>query len=381
MARIAVAGAGFSGAVIAHELARAGHEIDVFDPRPHVAGNCYTERDADTGILLHRYGPHIFHTDNERVWDYVRRFDEFMPFINRVKAVVRGHVYSMPVNLHTINQYFGLCLNPADARAFLAAQAESLPSAPRNFEEQALAGMGRPLYEAFFRGYTQKQWGRSPTELPASVLKRLPLRFSYDDNYYASRWQGLPRHGYTRIVERLLDQRGIRVHLGVPFTRAMSADYLRVFYSGPIDAWFDHVDGRLGYRTLDFRLERHEGDYQGNAVINYCDAEVPWTRIAEHKHFAPWESHAATIISREYSRDCGPDDTPYYPVRLASEKALLARYVERARAERRVSFVGRLGTYRYLDMHVTIAEALAWADRCKAHGPAELPAFNVDPLG
>lgn len=381
MARIAVAGAGFSGAVIAHELARAGHEIDVFDPRPHVAGNCYTERDADTGILLHRYGPHIFHTDNERVWDYVRRFDEFMPFINRVKAVVRGHVYSMPVNLHTINQYFGLCLNPADARAFLAAQAESLPSAPRNFEEQALAGMGRALYEAFFRGYTQKQWGWSPTELPASVLKRLPLRFSYDDNYYASRWQGLPRHGYTRIVERLLDQRGIRVHLGVPFTRAMSADYLRVFYSGPIDAWFDHVDGRLGYRTLDFRLERHEGDYQGNAVINYCDAEVPWTRIAEHKHFAPWESHAATIISREYSRDCGPDDTPYYPVRLASEKALLARYVERARAERRVSFVGRLGTYRYLDMHVTIAEALAWADRCKAHGPAELPAFNVDPLG
>ncbi len=381
MARIAVAGAGFSGAVIAHELARAGHEIDVFDPRTHVAGNCHTERDADTGILLHRYGPHIFHTDNERVWDYVRRFDEFMPFTNRVKAVVRGQVYSMPLNLHTINQYFGLCLNPADARAFHAAQAESLPSAPRNFEEQALAGMGRALYEAFFRGYTQKQWGRAPTELPASVLKRLPLRFSYDDNYYASRWQGLPRHGYTRIVERLLDQRGIRVHLGVPFTRAMSADYLRVFYSGPIDAWFDHVDGRLGYRTLDFRLERHEGDYQGNAVINYCDAEVPWTRIAEHKHFAPWESHAATIISREYSRDCGPDDTPYYPVRLASEKALLARYVERARAERRVSFVGRLGTYRYLDMHVTIAEALAWADRCKAHGPAELPAFNVDPLG
>ncbi len=381
MARIAVAGAGFSGAVIAHELARAGHEIDVFDPRAHVAGNCYTERDAHTGILLHRYGPHIFHTDNERVWDYVRRFDEFMPFTNRVKAVVRGQVYSMPVNLHTINQYFGLSLNPAEARAFLEAQAEPMPSAPRNFEEQALSGMGRALYEAFFRGYTQKQWGRSPTELPASVLKRLPLRFNYDDNYYASRWQGLPRHGYTRIVERLLDQRGIRLHLGVPFTRAMGADYQRVFYSGPIDAWFDHVDGRLGYRTLDFRLERLEGDFQGNAVLNYCDAEVPWTRIAEHKHFAPWESHAATIITREFSRDCGPNDTPYYPVRLASEKALLARYVERARAERRVSFVGRLGTYRYLDMHVTIAEALDWADRCKAEGLAELPAFNVDPLG
>lgn len=380
MARIAVAGAGFSGAVIAHELARAGHTIDVFEPRPHVAGNCHTERDSGSGILLHRYGPHIFHTDNERVWNYVRRFDEFMPFTNRVKAVVRAQVYSMPVNLHTINQFFGQCLGPADARAFLAAQAERPAGEPRNFEEQALAGMGRALYEAFFRGYTQKQWGRAPSELPASVLKRLPLRFSYDDNYYASRWQGLPRHGYTRIVERMLDARGIRVHLGIPFTRAMCAGYARVFYTGPIDAWFDHADGRLGYRTLDFSFERHDGDFQGNAVINYCDSDVPWTRIAEHKHFAPWETHQATIISREHSRSCEPADTPYYPLRLATEKALLARYVERARAEAKVSFVGRLGTYRYLDMHVTIAEALAWADRCKAEGPSNLPAFNVDPL-
>ncbi len=381
MAHIAVAGAGFSGAVIAHELARAGHTVDVFEPRSHVAGNCHTERDADSGILLHRYGPHIFHTDNERVWNFVRRFDEFMPFTNRVKAVVRGQVYSMPVNLHTINQFFGQCLDPGGARAFLAAQAERFEGEPRNFEEQALAGMGRALYEAFFRGYTLKQWGRAPAELPASVLKRLPLRFSYDDNYYSSRWQGLPRHGYTHIVERLLDARGIRVHLGTPFTRAMGADYLRVFYSGPIDAWFDHADGRLGYRTLDFSFERHHGDFQGNAVINYCDADIPWTRIAEHKHFAPWETHEATVISREHSRHCEAGDTPYYPLRLAAEKALLARYVERARAEPKVSFVGRLGTYRYLDMHVTIAEALAWADRCKAEGPAALPALNVNPLG
>ncbi len=381
MARIAVAGAGFSGAVIAHELAHAGHQVDVFEPRSHVAGNCYTERDAGSGILLHRYGPHIFHTDNERVWDYVRRFDEFMPFTNRVKAVARGQVYSMPVNLHTINQFFGLCLNPTGARAFLAAQAERGPEAPSNFEEQALAGMGRALYETFFRGYTQKQWGRKPSELPASVLKRLPLRFSYDDNYYASRWQGMPRHGYTRIIERMLDQRGIRVHLGTAFTRAMCADYARVFYSGPIDAWFGHAEGRLGYRTLDFSIERHDGDFQGNAVINYCDPEVPWTRIAEHKHFAPWEAHQSTLISREYSRECGPGDTPYYPLRLASEKSLLARYVALARAESRISFVGRLGTYRYLDMHVTIAEALAWADRVRAGSLVDLPAFNVDPLG
>lgn len=380
MARIAVAGAGFSGAVIAQELARAGHEIDVFEPRAHVAGNCHTERDADSGILLHRYGPHIFHTSNERVWDYVRRFDEFMPFTNRVKALVRGQIYSMPVNLHTINQFFGRCLSPAGARALLAALAERPDGEPRNLEEQALAGMGRALYEAFFQGYTQKQWGRAPAELPASVLKRLPLRFNYDDNYYASRWQGMPRHGYTRIVERLLDQRGIRVHLGTAFTRALRDDYARVFYSGPIDAWFGHDEGRLGYRTLDFSIERHDGDFQGNAVINYCDPDVPWTRIAEHKHFAPWETHERTVIAREYSRDCEPGDTPYYPIRLATEKALLARYVERARAERRVSFVGRLGTYRYLDMHVTIAEALDWADRCVGGGLDALPAFNVDPL-
>ncbi len=380
MARIAVAGAGFSGAVIAHELARAGHRVDVFEPRPHVGGNCHTERDADSGILLHRYGPHIFHTDNERVWDYVRRFDEFMPFTNRVKAVVRGQVYSMPVNLHTINQFFGRCHGPAEARDFLATQVEPVPGGPRNFEEQALSGMGRALYEAFFRGYTQKQWGRAPSELPASVLKRLPLRFSYDDNYYASRWQGLPRHGYTHIVERLLDVPGVHVHLGRAFTRAMRDDHEHVFYSGPIDAWFGHDEGRLGYRTLDFHLERHDGDFQGNAVLNYCDPEVPWTRIAEHKHFAPWESHDGTVISREYSRDCGPGDTPYYPIRLATEKALLARYVERARAEKGISFVGRLGTYRYLDMHVTIAEALGWADRCASGGFAELPAFSPDPL-
>ena len=380
MARIAVAGAGFSGAVIAHELARAGHRVDVFEPRAHVGGNCYTERDADSGILLHRYGPHIFHTDNERVWDYVRRFDEFMPFTNRVKAVARGQVYSMPVNLHTINQFFGLCLSPIGARTFLASQAEPPQRAPANFEEQALAGMGRALYETFFRGYTQKQWGRAPAELPASVLKRLPLRFSYDDNYYASRWQGMPRHGYTYMIERLLDQAGIAVHLGTPLTRAMRTDYARVFYSGPIDAWFGYAEGRLGYRTLDFSLERHDGDFQGNAVVNYCDPEVPWTRIAEHKHFSPWETHAPTLISREYSRDCGPADTPYYPLRLATEKALLARYVAMARAEQGVSFVGRLGTYRYLDMHVTIAEALAWVDRCRAEGLESLPALNVDPL-
>ncbi len=380
MTRIAVVGAGFSGAVIAHELAADGFEVEVFEARDHPAGNCHTERDADTGILLHRYGPHIFHTSNERVWNYVRRFDEFMPFTNRVKAVVRGRVYSMPVNLHTINQFFGQAFSPAEARAFLEARADLSIAEPRTFEEQALRFMGRELYEAFFRGYTQKQWGMAPSELPASILRRLPLRFNYDDNYYASTWQGMPRHGYTHIIEQLLDRPGIRVHLATAFDRAMAGDYARVFYSGPIDAWFGHAEGRLGYRTLDFAGERHDGDFQGNAVINYCDPEVPWTRIAEHKHFAPWETHEASWIFRETSRLCEPGDTPYYPIRLAQEKGQLARYIELAREEKQVSFVGRLGTYRYLDMHVTIAEALAWADRWRADGMDQLPVFNVNPL-
>ncbi len=380
MTRVAIAGAGFSGAVIAHELARLGYKVDVFETRKHVAGNCHTERDSATGILVHRYGPHIFHTSNERVWQYVRRFDDFMPFTNRVKAVVRGRVYSMPVNLHTINQFFGMALGPSEARAFLAARADRAIDEPRTFEEQALRFMGPELYEAFFKGNTRKQWGIAPAELPASILKRLPLRFSYDDNYYASTWQGMPRHGYTAIIERMLDQPGIRVQLGTSFSRAMAADYAHVFCSAPIDAWFGHSEGRLGYRTLDFAAERHDGDFQGNAVINYCDEDVPWTRIAEHKHFAPWESHEATIIYRESSRDCGPNDTPYYPIRLAKEKGQLSRYIALAEAEHGVSFVGRLGTYRYLDMHITIAEALDWADRVRAGGLQSLPAFAVSPL-
>lgn len=380
MTRVAIVGAGFSGAVLAHELARQGYESDVFEARAHVAGNCHTERDSSTGILMHRYGPHIFHTSHQRVWDYVRRFDEFMPFTNRVKAIVRGRVYSMPVNLHTINQFFGMALGPAQAQAFLAARADTSVTEPRTFEEQALRYMGRELYEAFFKGYTRKQWGLAPSELPASILKRLPLRFNYDDNYYASTWQGMPRHGYTAIVEKMLDQPGIRVHLRTAFSRPMAADYAHVFCSAPIDAWFDHAEGRLGYRTLDFATERHDGDYQGNAVINYCDEQVPWTRIAEHKHFSPWENHDATIISRESSRDCGPSDTPYYPIRLAKEKGQLARYIALAEHEHGVSFVGRLGTYRYLDMHVTIAEALDWADRVRAGGLQGLPRFAVSPL-
>ncbi|WP_374488231.1 UDP-galactopyranose mutase [Zoogloea sp.] len=380
MSNIAIVGAGFSGAVIARELASAGHSVTVFDSRSHVAGNCHTERDEDTGVMTHIYGPHIFHTSNEKVWNYIRQFDEFVPYVNRVKAIYNGRVYSLPINLLTINTFFGKTFSPAEAAEFMATLGDSDITDPQTFEEQALRFVGWDLYEAFFKGYTLKQWGLHPSELPASILKRLPVRFNYDDNYYASTFQGIPRNGYTYIVEKMLDHPGIQVHLNAPFQRGMAEQYDHVFYSGPVDAWFGYSEGRLGYRTLDFQVERHEGDYQGNAVINYCNQDVPWTRISEHKHFTPWEQHAKTLIYKEFSRLCGAEDTPYYPIRLVKDKSLLARYVDMARAEQKVTFVGRLGTYRYLDMHITIAEALDAASQfLTLEKGQQMPSFTVDP--
>lgn len=383
MKKIAIAGAGFSGAVIAQQLSKADYAIDVFDSRSHVAGNCHSQRDPETGIMVHTYGPHIFHTSNEKVWNYVRQFDQFMPFVNRVKAITKGRVFSLPVNLLTINQFFGKTFNPQQAEAFLASIGDQSIEAPQTFEEQALRFVGKDLYEAFFKGYTTKQWGMHPSELPASILRRLPVRFNYDDNYYASNFQGMPKNGYTCIVEKMLDHPNIKLHLNTKFERTMAGEYDHVFYSGPIDAWFGHSEGRLGYRTLDFVPEWHTGDYQGNPVINYCDEDIPWTRISEHKHFSPWESHDNTVIFKEYSRFCEENDTPYYPIRLAREKSQLKRYIDMASNETKLTFVGRLGTYRYLDMHVTIAEALDVAERFMAccSSQQRMPVFMVDPLG
>lgn len=380
--KIAIVGTGFTGAVIANELAHAGYKVTVFDSRSHVAGNCHTERDQDTNVMIHVYGPHIFHTSNEKVWNYIRQFDEFMPFVNRVKAIYNGRVYSLPINLMTINAFFGKIFSPTEAAEFMASIGDSSIVDPQSFEEQALRFVGRDLYEAFFKGYTQKQWGLHPSVLPASILKRLPVRFNYDDNYYASTYQGIPKHGYTFIVDKMLDHPNITVLLNTNFERVMAGDYDHVFYSGPIDAWFNYKEERLGYRTLDFQVERHDGDYQGNAVINYCNEEVPWTRISEHKHFAPWESHEKTLIYKEYSRPCNENDIPYYPIRLVKDKNQLAVYVQMAKQEKSVTFVGRLGTYRYLDMHVTIAEALDAAEAYlkTRHNGQTLASFLVDPL-
>jgi UDP-galactopyranose mutase len=375
--KIAVVGAGFSGAVIAHQLARAGYQVDVFEARDHLGGNSHTQRDAQTGVMLHVYGPHIFHTDHDRVWQFVQQFGEFMPFVNRVKAITNGQVFSLPINLHTINQFFGKTLRPAEAKAFIEAQADMSIVNPQTFEEQALRFIGRDLYEAFFKGYTIKQWGLEPSALPASILKRLPVRFNYDDNYFNHRFQGMPKAGYTALIEQMLALDGIAVFMNQPFVVAQRSDYDHVFYTGPLDAWYGHIYGRLPYRTLDFEVFRDEGDYQGNAVMNYCDQSVPYTRITEHKHFSPWESHEQTVCYRELSRACGEQDIPYYPIRQNQEMALLSRYLELAKQEQKLTFVGRLATYRYLDMDVTIAEALAVADRF-LQAPQTMPSLLID---
>lgn len=375
-------GAGFSCAVIARELAEAGNGITIIEQRPHIAGNCYSERDRESNVIVHKYGPHIFHTDNVRVWDYINRFGEMLPYVNRVKAVSNGRIYSLPINLHTINQLFETHLSPNEAKELIESKADLSIEEPKTFEEQALRFVGPEIYNAFFAGYTRKQWGIEPSELPASILKRLPIRFNYDDNYFAHKYQGMPKNGYTGIVAAMLDHPSITVHLSTPYRMGMRNDYDHIFWSGPLDAWFDYEFGRLGYRTLDFEPVRGSGDMQGNAVINYCDSNVPYTRITEHKHFAPWETHEQSICFMEYSRQCDENDTPYYPIRLVKDKTLLKQYVEKAYHEKNVTFVGRLGTYRYLDMDVTIKEALDVADAVKASLAAsdDLKPFYVKPL-
>lgn len=356
---ILIAGAGLSGAVIARELAEAGHRVTVVESRSHIAGNCHTVRDEGTGVLVHRYGPHIFHTANTEVWEYVNRFARFRPYRHRVLTTVRGDVYRLPINLRTINQFFGTEMSPPEAEAFIAAKAEHGSAPPRTFEEQALAMVGRELYEAFFQGYTEKQWGCSPQDLPASILKRLPLRFNEDDSYFDHPFQAIPEDGYTPMVAAMLDHPGIEVILDHHLNPTDVPQTAHLFWSGPLDAYFGQDLGALGYRTLDFTHHRGKGDYQGCPVMNYGDRDVAWTRITEHKHFAPWENHGGTVWTKEVSRACDAGDIPYYPIRLADEKALLGDYVTRAEQLEKVTFVGRLGTYRYLDMDVCVAEALA----------------------
>jgi len=359
--RILVVGSGLSGAVIARELAEKELKVHVIEKRLHVAGNVYTERDKKTGIIKHIYGPHIFNTDNEAVWNYVNGFTKFDNFINRVKTCFQNQIYSMPINLHTINQFFAKNFSPQEAKDFIQHIRFKDIKHPENFEEQALSMLGSDLYEAFLKNYTIKQWGCDPKEIPASVLKRLPLRFNYNDNYYNKKYQGIPTNGYTELVQNILDHKNISLSLGLNFDHELEKEYEKIFYTGKIDEYFHYCFGQLGYRTVYWEDFIYEGDFQGNPVINYSDLKIPHTRVIEHKHFSPNSSYDKTLVSLEYSKETTMEDEPFYPKRLARDIQILEKYQELISQQTKVVFLGRLATYRYLDMDKVIEEAIEQA--------------------
>lgn len=381
--RFLVVGAGLTGATIARILADAGFGSDVIEETDHVAGHCHTSRDDQTGIMMHRHGPHTLHSDKDAIWAFLERFATIHPYKHRKQAWAEGRLFPMPINLQTLCAFFEQDFTPETARAFLSEQALPIDGEPQTFEEAGLSRVGPRLYNAFYRGYTIKQWGRQPGELPAFVFGRLPIRFESDRNVYHHGRQGQPVGGYTAMVERMLDHPAIRVTLGRAFDPAADRSaYHHVFYSGPIDRFFEWRLGRLAYRTLDFEVERGTGLFQDCGTVNYCDLETPWTRVCEHKHFSPWEEHAQTVYSREFSREATPRDAPYYPIPLAGENTRYGSYVDLAQAQSGVSFVGRLGTYRYLDMDVAIGEAMdaAQATLAALSTGLPLPAFFVRDL-
>jgi len=363
--RYLIVGAGFSGAVLANYLVtKLDCTVDLWDERNHIGGNCHTKRDEITNIMVHEYGPHIFNTDRRDIWDYVNSFAEFMPYVHRVKAKVGNAVYSLPVNLDTLNHFFDNTFSPAEAKAFLDTLADKTITNPQNFEEQALSFIGRDLYMAFFYGYTKKQWGCEPTELPASILRRIPVRFNYDDNYHNNTFTGIPVEGYSALIQKIIDHQAIKVILNKKFVPGRDPEeFDHVFYTGPIDAYFNYQFGRLGYRTVTFEKGYSEGDFQGTTQMNYCDLNIPYTRITEHKHFTPWEKHDQSVYFKEFSKETTAEDVPYYPKRLKADKEKLALYREEAEKQHNVSFLGRLATYRYMDMHHVIGEALDFASK------------------
>ena len=351
-----IVGAGLFGAVFAREMTDAGKRCLVIDRRDHVAGNACTE--TVEGIAVHRYGAHIFHTNDDTVWNYVNRFARFNRFTNSPIANYKGELYNLPFNMNTFHQMWGVT-TPAQARAEIRRQQEASGGEPQNLEEQAIRLVGRDIYEKLIKGYTQKQWGRPCTELPSFIIRRLPVRFTYDNNYFNAYHQGIPEDGYTALVERMLEDIPVHLHTDfLPRREELSALAERVLYTGPIDAYFDYRLGALEYRSLRFETELLDTDnYQGNAVVNYTDAETPYTRIIEHKHFV-YGTQPKTVITREYSAEWRPGDEPYYPVNDGKNAALYRAYRELAQREQRVIFGGRLGEYRYYDMDQVVRAAL-----------------------
>ena len=362
-----IVGAGLYGAVMAERLRAAGKTALVVDKRPHVGGNAYTEKIE--GINVHTYGAHIFHTNDKTVWEYVQRFAEFNRFTNSPVANYKGELYSLPFNMYTFNKMWGV-VTPDEAAAKIAEQRKEITDEPKNLEEQAISLVGRDVYEKLVKGYTQKQWGRPCDQLPSFIIKRLPVRLTFDNNYYNALFQGIPSGGYTKMVENMLS--GTEVRLGVDYlANKAELDALaeRVIYTGPIDAYFDFCFGPLEYRSVRFETETLDiPNFQGNAAVNYTDAETPWTRIIEHKWFEFGKDENGndlpkTVISKEYSSEWKPGDEPYYPVNDEKNAALYARYRKLADTERKVLFGGRLGEYKYYDMDQVIAAALTAAEK------------------
>jgi UDP-galactopyranose mutase len=361
---LVVVGAGLFGLTVAERCAsQLNLRVLVVERRDHLGGNAYSEPDPQTGIEVHRYGSHLFHTSNERVWSYVNQFTRFTRYRHRVFATHRGRVYPMPINLGTICQYFGRAMSPDEARTLIRSQAGDVANSA-NLEERAISLIGRPLYAAFVQGYTRKQWQTDPRELPADVITRLPVRFTFDSHYFNDTHEGLPVDGYGAWLRRMADRPGIEVRLGTDFAtlRAATVGRVPVVYTGPLDEYFDYAQGSLGWRTLDLTTTVEQtGDFQGCAVMNYCDEDVPYTRTHEFRHLHPERRdypREATVVMHEYPRAAGPGDEPYYPVNTSKDRALALRYRDSARREPDVFFGGRLGTYRYLDMHAAIASAL-----------------------
>jgi UDP-galactopyranose mutase len=360
-----VVGAGFYGATIAERAAARGLTVCVLERRHHIGGNSYSQTDSSTGIEYHKYGSHLFHTNSDEVWNYLRRFTTFTNYRHRVLTVHAGQVYPMPINLGTICAFFGRYMSPSEARELIRSQAAAeCADRAENLEQRAIGLIGRPLYEAFIRGYTKKQWQTDPRELPASIINRLPVRFNFEPYYFNDKYEGLPTDGYTAVFRRMLDSPRIDVRLGVDFfdVRDGLGPNQFVVYTGPIDRYFDYRLGELAWRTLDFeRAAVATDDYQGAAVMNYADEDVPFTRIHEFKHLHPERRYAPgrTLICREYSRFARRGDEPYYPVNTAEDRASLAAYNRLAARTPNVLFGGRLGSYQYLDMHQAIGAALS----------------------
>jgi UDP-galactopyranose mutase len=365
---LVIVGSGFFGLTVAERVATdLGLRVLVLERRDHLGGNAYSEPDPDTGIEVHRYGAHLFHTSNRRVWDYVNRFSTFTDYVHHVYTNHQGVVYPMPINLGTVNQFFSAAMSPEQARALVAEQSSEVSAgSAQNLEEKGISLIGRPLYEAFIRGYTAKQWQTDPKELPASIISRLPVRYTYDNRYFSDTWEGLPTDGYTALLARMADSPLIEVRLETDFFDVRAElDSVPVVYTGALDRYFDYREGRLGWRTLDFEREvAPVKDFQGTSVMNYADEDVPYTRIHEFRHFHPERDYPEdrTVIMREYSRFAEDDDEPYYPINTPADREMLLRYRALADAEPGVVFGGRLGTYQYLDMHMAIAAALQTYD-------------------